>query len=279
MIVDRLQTWLLAPTAQKRRSLRYYARAAWNRALPNVPLPLRFAPGFWWIARHDATSDDLVRGTFEVNERQFLLRFLQPGMVVLDVGAHAGFYSLLASTLVGDTGRVIAFEPSPRERERLERHLRLNRRRNVTVEPYAVGEREGIADLFVFGSAQTGCNSFHLSNPDGARPVAVPVRRIDDCAAVNSFARCDLVKMDIEGAELSALRGAETLFRTRRPALLCELHEKRTTPWGYAARDIIDLVVGWDYRWFEVEGGGRLAPMDLSRAAFLCNGVALPNPR
>jgi FkbM family methyltransferase len=277
VIVGRLQTWLLAPAAQKRRSLRHHARAAWNRFLPGVPLPLRFAPGFWWIARRDATSDDLAAGTFEVNERQFLRQFLQPGMVVVDVGANAGFYTLLSSTRVGPAGRVIAFEPSPRDRRYLESHLRLNRRHNVTVESCALGDHEGAAELFVFDAERTGCNSFHLADTRGARPVTVPVRRLDDCLA--GCPKVDFVKMDVEGAELSALRGAETLFRTRRPALLCELHEKRTAPWGYAARDIVDLVASWGYRWFEIEEGGRLTTLDARRPAFFGNAVALPNPQ
>jgi len=277
MNIDRLQTWLLAPAAQKRRSLRYHARAAWTRVLPRVPMLLWCAPGFWWIARRDATSDDLAAGTFEVNEREFLRQFLQPGMVVVDVGAHAGFYTLLASTRVGPAGQVIAFEPSPRERRHLESHIRLNRRRNVIVESCALGDRDGAADLLVYDAERTGCNSFHLADADGARPVSVPVRRLDDRLA--GYPRVDLVKMDIEGGELSALRGADQLFRTRRPALLCELHEKRTAPWGYRAREIVDLVASWDYRWFEVAERGRLTPMDIQRPAFFGNGVALPLPR
>ena len=243
---------------------------------PGLPVPLRFAPGFWWIARNDAVSDQLFIGIFEQRERQFLQQFIKPGMNVLDVGAHAGFYSLMASKLVGPTGRVVAFEPSPRERQRLTRHLRLNRCRNVTVEAFAVGEHAGEATLLVFDEGETGCNSFHLDNTKGTSPVTVPVRPLDEYVAAKALPRVDLVKMDIEGGELSALRGAERLFQTMRPALICELHEKRTAPWGYGARAIVDLLASWHYGWYIVEEGGTLAPLDPNRTLFLDNGVALP---
>lgn len=274
-----LRTWLAQPSADKRRSLRYHLRRAWTRFAPALPLPLRLQPGIWWIARNDAVSDELWQGVFEPNERALLGRLLAPGMVVLDVGAHAGFYTLNASKLVGPSGRVVAFEPSPRERERLRLHLRLNRCANVTVEAVALGETSGEGELFVFDGRTTGCNSFHLASTDGARRVTVPVRTLDEYVATGIVDRADFVKMDIEGAELSALRGAERLFRTLRPVLLCELHEKRTAPWGYRARAIVDLVAAWGYRWYLVEDGGRLTPIDVAQTTFFGNGVALPAER
>lgn len=274
-----LRTWLAMPSADKRRSIRYHLRRAWIRIAPGCPVPLRLDPGIWWIARNDAVSDELWQGVFEPNECALLRTLIAPGMVVLDVGAHSGFHTLNASKLVGPAGRVISFEPSPRERERLRVHLRLNRCANVAVEAVALGEVPGEGDLFVFDGRTTGCNSFHLASTAGARRVTVPIRTLDQYVANGVVDRVDFVKMDIEGAELSALRGAERLFRTLRPTLLCELHEKRTAPWGYGARAIVDLVASWNYRWYLVEDGGRLTPIDANQAAFFGNGVALPAER
>lgn len=274
-----LQDWLAKPAADKRRSLRYHFRKAWNRVLPACPLPLRLTPGIWWIARNDAVSDELCEGAFEPNVRAFIDRTLAPGMIVMDIGAHAGFYSLVASKRIGPSGRVIAFEPSPRERDRLRRHVALNRCRNVTVEPIAVGDAAGEADLFVFTGRTTGCNSFHLATTQGATPVRVAIRTLDGYLDDAKLPRVDFVKMDIEGGELAALRGGERLFRAMRPTLLCELHDRRTAPWGYRARDIVDLVERWDYRWYLPEDDGRLSPVGADQDSFFGNGIAIPAER
>lgn len=253
-------------------------RRAWNRALPNVPFLLRLDPGLWWIATNDAVSDQLFTG-FEHDERRFVSRFLTAGMTVLDIGAHAGLYTMTASKRVGPSGRVLAFEPSPRERQRLERHLSINRCRNVTVHAFALGDSTGEADLFVVEGNETGCNSFRLPPGIAGRPVRVPIRRLDDCRAAGLFTAVDLVKMDIEGAELSVLRGAEAVFREARPVLLCEIEEARVQPWGYRGRDIIDLLSGWRYRWFAVGRDGELAPLPAGQESFSGNYVAMPVDR
>jgi len=250
-------------------------RRVWHRVLPDLPLPLRVAPGIWWIAHRDAVSDGLFAGTFEQDERAVFTELVGPGMTVVDIGAHAGLYTMIASKLVGDRGRVVAFEPSPRERERLHRHLGLNRCGNVTIEPVALGDHTGEATLFVVQNGETGCNSLHPGDVGDTRPVTVELRRLDDYLARGEITRVDVVKMDIEGAELSVLRGAENLFRTRRPTLLCEIEEARISPWGYRGRDIVDLVAGWGYDWSAIAPGG-LHAMDTGRTTFSGNFVARP---
>jgi FkbM family methyltransferase len=274
--VDR--TWWRQPAAYKWLSVRRKFRLTWNRVFPRVPLLLRLAPGIWWIAWHDAVSDQLFFG-FEQKERRFVNRFLTPGMTVLDVGAHAGLYTMTASKRVGPSGRVIAFEPSPRERGRLERHLSLNRCRNVTVQAVALGEEQGDAELFVVDGSETGCNSLRPQAGLAGHAVRVPLRRLDDCRAEGMFDGVDLIKMDIEGGELSALRGGESVFRSARPVLLCEIEEGRLAGWGYGGRAIVDLLSGWGYRWFTIGEDGGLAGLPADRERFNGNYVAVPAER
>jgi FkbM family methyltransferase len=267
--------WWRKPAAYKWHSIRRHIRRAWNRALPRVPFLLRLDPGIWWIATNDAVSDQLFTG-FEVDERRFVSGFVTAGMTVLDIGAHAGLYTMTASKRVGPTGHVIAFEPSPRERRRLERHLSINHCENVTVHPFALGDRAGEADLFVVDGNETGCNSFRPAAGIPGRPTRVPIRRLDDCHAERLFTAADLIKMDIEGAEFSVLRGAERVFRELRPVLLCEIEEARVQPWGYRGRDIIDLLAEWRYRWFTIGEKGELAALPPDREQFNGNYVAVP---
>lgn len=272
------RAWWGQPMGYKWLSVRRHIRRAWNRVLPRVPFLLRLAPGFWWIAVDDAVSDQLFIG-FDQNERRFVCRFLTAGMTVLDIGAHQGVYTLTASKLVGPSGSVIAFEPSPRERRRLERHLWLNRCRNVTVQSFALGPHESEAELFVVDGGESGFNSLRPASGLAGHAVRVAVRRLDDCFAEGMFTAADFVKMDIEGAELSALRGAESVFRSARPVLMCEIEEARVVPWGYRGLDIISLISGWRYRWFTVGANGELAELLAGQSQFSGNYVAIPIER
>src|ERR1700722_2008665 len=131
----------------------------WVRTLPSIPVPVRLPFGSWWLARNDFVGAALFQGGFENIECSFVDRFLAPGMTVLDIGSHHGFYTLLASRKVGPQGKVIAVEASPRERKRLNRHLRINRCKNVAVESRALGEAKGVAELYLVSGVETGCNS------------------------------------------------------------------------------------------------------------------------
>ena len=93
------------------------------RAVSEVTIPIRLPFGVWWLAHNDHVGQPIRKGTFEPNELAFVERFVRSGMTVLDVGAHHGLYTLLASKKVGPTGKVFAFEPSQRERRVLRRHL------------------------------------------------------------------------------------------------------------------------------------------------------------
>jgi len=99
----------------------------------DMPRPIRLPFGVWWIDAADYAGREIPEGRFENFEFAFVSRFLRQGMTVLDVGAHHGFYTLLASICVGPHGKVFAFEPPPRETSALLRHIRINRCENVKI--------------------------------------------------------------------------------------------------------------------------------------------------
>ena len=216
------RSWWSQSAEYKQLSMRRAFRRAWNRTFPRVPLMLRVFPGLWWLAQDDAVSDQLFAG-FELRERQFLNRILTPGMTVLDIGAHAGLYTILASKRVGPSGRVLSFEPSARERRRLKRHVSLNCCRNVSVIDFAIGEHEGQADLFIVEGRETGCNSLRRARGFAGHSVRVRVRCLDDCYHEGMFSSVDVIKMDVQGAEELVLRGAWDIVRSARPIVIFEV--------------------------------------------------------
>jgi len=276
-LAQRIGRFLASPARKKYITLANRAR----RIFPGMPIPLRLPFGAWWLAEKSALDHELIYSEFERMETEFVKRLLRRDMTVVDVGAHHGLYTLLASKRVGWDGRVIAIEPSPRECERLEKHLRLNRCSNTEVVPCALGEDPGEADLYLVDGFQDWCNSLRPPAIDEpVRTVRVSVRRLDDVLAELEVKKVDFIKLDVEGAELSVLYGSmKLLHRESRPAILAEVQDTRTQLWGYAAREILQFLIRMDYRWFAIAAKGALLPISCDQETYDANLVALPVER
>lgn len=183
--------------------------------LPIVAGPLR---GRWWLPASRGKVLRVLGGTYEPEQTALFVEHVRPGATVLDVGANAGYYTLLAATLAGPEGRVVAFEPEPAIARFLRRHVAINRLRNVRVEEAAVSDRDGTARF----EGGTGSGTGHLTGA-GAGGREVRTVRLDTLCAASGLAP-DAVKMDVEGAEMDALRGARETLARHRPVLFLSTH-------------------------------------------------------
>ncbi|HYR08050.1 MAG TPA: FkbM family methyltransferase [Longimicrobium sp.] len=172
--------------------------------------------GRWWLPASRGKILRILNGTYEREQTRLFEQLLRPGGVVLDVGANVGYYTLLASVLVGDAGAVHAFEPEPRNAEFLRRHLRINGRRNVTVQQAAVSDYEGTARF----EAGTGSGTGHLGD---AGTLEVRTLRVDDYCAEHGLAPT-AIKIDVEGAEMSVLAGAFDTLARHHPTIFLSTH-------------------------------------------------------
>jgi FkbM family methyltransferase len=156
-------------------------------------------------------------GLYEQEVTAAFRELVRPGMTVVDVGANIGYYTLLASHLVGAQGRVYAFEPDARNFAYLERNIRANECTNVTAVNAAAAKSCGTATFVVDAQGAEGWLA-----PDGssqsATAVVVETTSLDAYFSQVEGVRIDVIKMDIEGAEQSALEGA-TEMSQRSPAL------------------------------------------------------------
>lgn len=276
-ILQRARRFLTKPFREKYLSVAMRAR----RVFPDMPVPLRLPFGAWWLAQHSALDEKLFDRSFEEIEIRFVQRFLRPGMNVVDGGAHHGLYTLLSAKLVGKTGRVLAVEPSPREAKRLRRHLRVNRLRNVSLAVCALGEETSEAELYLVRGKNDWCNSLRPPAVDEpADRIRVPLRPMDDLLEELQMERVDFLKLDVEGAELSALRGAEKLLTgPHRPIILTELQDLRTLPWNYAACHIVRHLAARGYHWFTLSLEGGLSRVSCVEEKYDANMVAVPAER
>ena len=156
-------------------------------------------------------------GSYEYDKRILFERTVTENAVVFDLGAHVGFYTLLASVLVGPGGRVFAFEPFPANLVYLKAHLRLNNADNVTVVEAAVSDKCGTA-FFAEGPTRS---MGHIS-PNGR--LQVETVAMDELVAKGELPAPDYIKIDIEGGETLALSGAQSVLARSHPTIFLATH-------------------------------------------------------
>lgn len=209
-------------------------------------------------------SAGLLNGTYEEDELNFLKSTLQPGWIVLDVGANIGIYSALASKLVGPAGKVFAFEPLEGLHPILEKNLSKNHCSNVTLIKKAVGETSGQTVIYV--DQNRGSSSTLVTTP---QPLNVPRTTLNDFCQENQI-QPNFIKIDIEGAELMALRGASQLKQT---LIMFEYNPLLLKKIGHVPDDIIKYALSRFKSLSLISRGGKLtpvsAPSDLSHYALV----------
>jgi FkbM family methyltransferase len=181
--------------------------------------------------------DDMLAGRFDTSIYDVVAQALPArGGIVWDVGAHIGFHTMGFSALVGDSGRVVGFEPNSSNRQRLERNLERNvdLAARIKILPCALSDRDGNSSLVISRDIESGASS--MSFLDGTTPsvdpgvarqwnkVVVPVRSADALVREGTAAAPDIIKIDVEGAELLVLQGAAEIVRTKRPTVIVEAH-------------------------------------------------------
>ena len=156
-------------------------------------------------------------------------------------------------------------------------NLAMNFCRNVNVLPWALGEEDGSATLYVV-EGNTVLNSLRpQANAKSATPTRVAVRPLDMVLGELRVERVDFVKLDVEGAELAVLRGATRLLGTLpRPVILCEVQEETSLAWGYSSRQIVEQLRARGFVWFRLNDQGDLFPVAEERERFGRNLVAVP---
>lgn len=142
-----------------------------------------------------------------------------------DVGANVGYYTVLGSRLVGDTGKVIAFEPVVRNLSFLYRHIVLNRLKNVILIPSACADEISLATFAAGPNSAMG----HLSKSNDENDeveeklIVVPVLTLD-AVAEKLKCRPNVLKIDVEGAEVAVLQGAQKIIRENKPKIFLSVH-------------------------------------------------------
>jgi FkbM family methyltransferase len=212
----------------------------------------------------DLGWEDLAfRGVFETGTSRLMAKVLRKTDCVLDIGANLGWYTLIMASAVSD-GQCHAFEPHPKLFQRLERHLELNGSpKNVRANQLALGDQNGAVDLYSFTELGLGHSSIsHLNRSDAAK-LSVPIRTLDSYLHETDIKSVHLVKIDVEGAEMSVLRGAGSLWTGGAPMWVVEMNSQTARCLGYEPVDLLKFLAGKaDYTFYRiVHGWGEARPM------------------
>ena len=225
-------------------------------------------PGVGWVAmRLHLSGDNFISAALRSGDLQdphvlaVLRGFTRPGDTVLDVGANIGWFSVIASRLVGSGGTVFAIEPDPLNADLLQDNLRRNRCTNVILEQVAAGATAGVARLY-HSTDNAGDHQMAVI-ADRASWVDVPVHPLDSLLAGRAQ-RVDVLKMDTQGSEAATLRGmTDLLARHPRLRMVLEFWPHGLERCGSTAAELLDLLDATPRRYWLMENSRRIRPTDI----------------
>ncbi|MBC8011001.1 MAG: FkbM family methyltransferase [Burkholderiales bacterium] len=249
-----IDLYLAHPFVHAGRWFRYMSRRVWpGRAL-------RFTDGHgnrYVSMKNNFTSFAVaVLGERDPDVMRFLRSWIRPGFVACDIGANIGTYTLPLSRLVGPTGRVISFEPNRPTYACLRHNVRQNRLANVVVLRAAAGPHPGHAGLVV---TDENFGEVHLDPAGGPGHDRVAVTTVDAEVARLGLSRVDYIKIDVEGFELAALRGAErTLATNANLVVQTEIVAAHAARYGFGVAELAEFFASLGYRPFVCDAQGRM---------------------
>jgi len=189
-------------------------------------------------------------------ELDYLKQILSPGMTFVDAGACYGIYTLAASKMVGQQGRVIAFEPASRVFRVLRKNIELNGLTNVLAYPLALTEKKGTA--WLYHHPNVGCDSLGRDPSFTDRAEETATDSLDNMLQKLSVDHLDVLKMDVQGAEELVLLGASRIIQSRRPLIIFEVYPEGANMLGLSGYGAWEFLENLGYEFFTLDQSGAL---------------------
>jgi len=191
----------------------------------------------------------LYRGIYEEAVINKMKKLIKPGMTVLDVGANIGLHSLVAASIVGPTGTVMAIEPYSSNRNMLIENINLNGFKNIQVFSFALGQKNGKGHIYLARKNNPGEAALRIkgkSTPELSE--AITIRSLDSVMRELKISRIDVIKIDTEGAELDILEGGKKTICCNPPrALFIECIDDHLKQFGTSSHALINWLIEKEY--------------------------------
>lgn len=199
-----------------------------------------FYPWLW------ADFCSLVIGGTEIYTLAYFRSLVRSTSIVFDIGAYIGAYTFTAAE-IATAGSIHVFEPNPQSAQRLRQTINNNGLTNVLLNECAIGDQSGV---FQFHLHKTPTESGLVNVEKTTSVIDIPVQTIDKYCQNKNIPKVDLLKIDVEGAELLVLHGATRTIRESRPIMIVELHRKQSTSFGYTVEDTVQHLQSIGYTLF-----------------------------
>ncbi len=280
---------LLAPFSRWLFSFTFF-RKRYYGIHKRIFLPFGFFKGQSIISKYDKTLklrldlDEWIQqhiyflGIYDEKGINFLKKNLKKGDLFFDIGANIGCYSTVAAKLVGDEGEVHAFEPVSDIFKRLLVNIQLNSFNNVFVNRYAVHEKKDLLTLRLSSQKNLGMSSIFPHDSESGLTEKVEALSLDEYIKRKKIKKVALIKIDIEGAELFALRGMRETLLNLRPVLLIEIAQNVLENSIFSSEETFDFMKTFGYVAKVLSSDGEVIESMEDKLAEYTNFVFCPLP-
>ncbi len=195
----------------------------------------------------------IINGYYEKHIIEIMREILKPGMVVLDIGANIGYHTLISSTLVGNTGKIYAFEPEPYNFELLLKNIEVNEFKNITPINKALSDNIGTTKLFL-DTKSDGKHSLSEKNVNTNKFIEVEKITLDSFyKSMGENNEIDFIKIDVEGAERLVVKGGEKLLKENDIMIIMEFIPFHIRNLGASPEKLLSLLMGFGFEFYLIE--------------------------
>jgi FkbM family methyltransferase len=233
-----------------------------NKSINNVAIEVSIYNGSRMLLypRDWVQSYIFIFNYYEKKESAFIASVLRENDTFIDIGANVGYYTLLASKII-TKGEIYSFEPELENYQRLNKNIELNNLKNVTAVRKACTDKNGMISFSVAGDDNKGMSSIFMLEGFLSHTQEAETVTLDQFVIDNSITKIDLIKMDIEGAELIALKGMANVLQKLKPAMLIEILKENLIGAGSTVDDFCMYLKNINYKSYRIGADKQLIPI------------------
>lgn len=200
----------------------------------------------------------ILTDSYEPESMRIIPKLIKDGMTVMDIGANVGVYALRLAKLVGEKGRVFAFEPTSYVFPRLIRNIELNNFNNI------ISEKIALSDTYAQNQLACIRSSFKVGDSCSGNPASelISFVTLDDYVRARGIERVDFIKLDVDGYEYKVIRGALEVINKFSPLILLELCPKTLESVGDNIIELVNTLANLRYKFYSVKGLSKFSSAD-----------------